>query len=93
MDFNTKDREEEQYQSVNHVAVNRPVVQTKWSQVPLTFDSSNVNLGNAPHTDAMVISYNVAGWEIRKALVDNGSKVDIIFLHAFERMGITPKQL
>jgi hypothetical protein len=37
------------------------------------FDSNNVNLRNGPHIDAMVISYNVAGWEIRKALVDNGS--------------------
>jgi hypothetical protein len=45
----------------------------KWSHIPLTFDASDVNLRNTPHTNAMVIGCNVAGWEIRKALVDNDS--------------------
>jgi hypothetical protein len=68
-----KRQRREYYRSVNHFAINGPVVQTKWLHVPLMFDSNNVNLRNGPHTDAMVINYNVAGWEIRKALVDNGS--------------------
>lgn len=78
---------------VNHVAVNGPVIQTKWSHVPLTFNANDINLCNAPHTDAMVVNYNVAGWEILKALMDNDSQANIIFLHAIKRMGINPKQL
>jgi hypothetical protein len=31
----------------------------------------------------------VAGWDLHKVLVDNGSPADIIFLHAFDRMGIS----
>ena len=42
-----------------------------------------------PHVDAMVINYSVAGWDLHKVLVDNGSQADIIFLHAFGRMGIS----
>jgi hypothetical protein len=72
---------------------NGSVIQTKWSHVPLTFDASDINLCNAPHTDAMVVNCNVVGWEIRKALVDTDSQADIIFLHAIKRMGINPKQL
>jgi hypothetical protein len=30
----------------------------------------------------------VAGWELHKVLVDNKSQADIIFLHAFDLMGI-----
>jgi hypothetical protein len=64
-------------------------VQTKWSHVPLTFDARDVDLRSAPHIDAMVINCSVAGWDLHKVLVDNGSQADIIFLHAFYRMGIS----
>jgi hypothetical protein len=43
----------------------------------------------APHIDAMVINCSVAGWDLHKVLVDNGSQANIIFLHAFDRMGIS----
>jgi hypothetical protein len=56
--------------------------------VPLTFDARDVDLHSSPHVDAMVINCSVAGWDLHKVLVDNGSQVDIIFLHAFDRMGI-----
>jgi hypothetical protein len=38
--------------------------------------------------DAMVIN-QVAGWDQHKVLVDNGSQANIIFLHAFDHMGIS----
>jgi hypothetical protein len=64
-------------------------MQTKWSHVPLTFNARDVDLRSAPHIDAMVINCSVAGWDLHKVLVDNGSQADIIFLHAFDRMGIS----
>jgi hypothetical protein len=61
----------------------------RWSHVPLTFDARDVDLRSAPHVVAMVINCSVAGWDLHKVLVDNGSQADIIFLHAFDRMGIS----
>jgi hypothetical protein len=55
----------------------------------MTFDARDVDLRSAPHIDAMVINCSVAGWDLHKVLVDNGSQADIIFLHAFDRMGIS----
>jgi hypothetical protein len=89
VDFDTKQQKRDHYQSVNHVALTGPVVQTKWSHVPLTFDARDVDLRSAPHVDAMVINCRVAGWDLHKVLVDNDSQADIIFLHAFDRMGIS----
>jgi hypothetical protein len=89
VDFETKWQKRDHYRSVNHVALTGPVVQTKWSHVPLTFDARDVDLRSAPHVDAMVINCSVAGWDLHKVLVDNGSQADIIFLHAFDRMGIS----
>jgi hypothetical protein len=74
---------------VNHYALTGPAVQTKWSHVPLTFDAGDIDLRSAPHADALVINCSVAGWDLHKVLVDNGSQADIIFLHAFDRMGIS----
>jgi hypothetical protein len=88
-DFNTKRQKRDHYRSINHVAITGPVVQAKWSHVPLTFDARDVDLRSAPHIDAMVINCSVAGWDLHKVLVDNGSQADIIFLHAFDRMGIS----
>jgi hypothetical protein len=88
IDFETKRQKRDHYQSVNHVALTGPVVQMRWSHVPLTFDTRDVDLRSTPHVDAMVINCSVAGWDLHKVLVDNGSQADIIFLHAFDRMGI-----
>jgi hypothetical protein len=57
--------------------------------VPLNFDAKDIDLRSAPHVDTMVINYSVAGWDLHKVLVDNDSQADIIFLHAFDRMGIS----
>jgi hypothetical protein len=61
MDFETKRQKRDHYQCVNHVALTGPVVQTKLSYVPLTFDARDVDLHSAPHADAMVINCRVAG--------------------------------
>jgi hypothetical protein len=89
VDFETKRQKRDHYRSVNHVALTGPVVQTKWSHVPLTFDATDVDLRSTPHIDAMVINCSVAGSDLHKVLVNNGSQADIIFLHAFDRMGIS----
>jgi hypothetical protein len=89
VDFDTKRQKRDHYRSVNHVAMTGPVMQTKWSHVPLTFDARDVDLRSAPHIVAMVINCSVAGWDLHKILVDNGSQADIFFLHAFDRMGIS----
>jgi hypothetical protein len=89
VDFDTKRQKKDHYRSVNHIALTGPVVQTKWSHVPLTFDARDVDLRSAPHADAMAINGRVAGWDLHKVLVDNGSQANIIFLHAFDHMGIS----
>jgi hypothetical protein len=60
-DFDRKRQKRDHYRSINHVAITGPVVQTKWSHIPLTFDARDVDLRSAPHIDAMVINCSVAG--------------------------------
>jgi hypothetical protein len=47
-DFDTKRQKRDHYRSINHVAITGPVIQTKWSHLPLTFDARDVDL-RPPH--------------------------------------------
>lgn len=65
------------------VPLNRPA----WSTVPITFDESDFQVHDFPHTDAFVVTANVAGFTLHNILIDNGSSADILFAKPFETMG------
>ena len=46
-----------------------------------------------PHVDALVITTRVANSNVHRMLVDNRSVVDIIYLDAYKRMGLTESEL
>jgi hypothetical protein len=59
--------------------------------MPITFSSQDVNLASFPHTDAMVVTVHINRWDATRILIDNGSKVEILFLVAFDKMGFDQK--
>ena len=59
-DFDTKRQKRDHYRSINHVAITGPVVQTKWSHVPLTFDARDVDLRSAPTSTPWL---STAAWQ------------------------------
>jgi hypothetical protein len=81
------------YREVNHIAIEGPVTQTKWSPTAITFTAQHVNLTSFPHTDAMVITAHIDQWDMVKILIHNGSQAEIPFLSTFEKMGHNKKQL
>jgi hypothetical protein len=78
---------------VNHVAVEGPIIRTKWSHVQITFTEANIKLTSFPHTDAIVITAHIDKWNVMRVLVDNGNQVEILFFSTFEQMGFNKKQL
>jgi hypothetical protein len=59
VNFDTKRQKRDHYRSINHVAVTGSVVQTKWSHVPLTFDSRDVDLRSPTSTPWL----STAAWQ------------------------------
>ena len=48
---------------------------------------------NQPHKDPLVIMLNIAGFNTKRILVDNGSSADIIYLPAFQQLRLDPRRL
>jgi hypothetical protein len=84
-DFDKKQHRRDYYREVNHVVVECPITQTKWSHILITFSAQNVNLALFPHTDAMVLTVHIDRWDISKILVNNGSEAEILFLSTFKK--------
>jgi hypothetical protein len=78
---------------VNTIINDGPAARLEWAKVPITFTEEDFKLKSANHKDAMVIEVNIAGWVIRKVLVDNGSSVDILFFKTFEKMNLSQHML
>jgi hypothetical protein len=58
-DFDTKRQRRDYYKQVNHVVVEGPITQTKWSHIPITFTTQDINLASFLHTDTMVITVHI----------------------------------
>ena len=58
------------------------------SDTTITFSNANLEGCKHPHDDLLVIRVVVANKTVHRVLIDNGSSTDIIFVLAFDKMGI-----
>jgi hypothetical protein len=75
MEFETKGQRNNYFRYVNTIINDGPTTRPEWDKVPITFTEQDFKLKSIDHNDAMVIEVNIAGWVIRKVLVDNGSSI------------------
>ena len=59
----------------------------------IVFREADARWFHHPHADALVITARVANNNIHRLMVDDGSAVDIIYLNAYKRMGLTKNDL
>jgi hypothetical protein len=89
LEFKTKKERKHYFHEVRNICVEGRVEKTRWSHIPITFSEEDVWLQGFLHNDALVIEANIASWTLGKLLVDNGSSADIIFVDAFDKMGLS----
>ncbi|XP_026459830.1 uncharacterized protein LOC113360542 [Papaver somniferum] len=65
----------------------------EWMNAPMTFDAEDIEEDMEDHNDPLVLTFPVAGYNIRKILIDGGSSINVLFYDTFKRMELNDKQL
>jgi hypothetical protein len=78
---NSKQQRRDYYRKVNHVAVEGTITQIKWSHIPITFSTQDVNLTSLPHTNAMVLIVHMIGGMCQKSLSTMAANQKYFFIH------------
>ena len=68
-------------------------VAKKWTGELITLIEKNAQGTQFPHNDVVVVNLNIANYDVRRILIDNGSSTDILFYDAFLKMGISTDRL
>ncbi|XP_043817373.1 uncharacterized protein LOC122725024 [Manihot esculenta] len=63
------------------------------SPVAITFSPEDAQGVQMPHDDALVIQAVIHNYRVKKILVDDGSKVNLLPYRVFQQMGIPKEQL
>ncbi|XP_028102509.1 uncharacterized protein LOC114301740 [Camellia sinensis] len=59
----------------------------------LTFSSKDLERIQTPHNDALVVTFRIKDFDIKRILIDQGSSVEIINYDAFKQMKLENKDL
>jgi len=46
-----------------------------------------------PHDDALVVTFRIGGYDVKRFLVDQGSRVEIMYLDLYNKLILKPKDL
>jgi hypothetical protein len=67
-------------------SVQKPLKLTKCETQIIEFLDGDYAGVSIPHTDTLVLTFNIATHKIRRILIDIGSLADILYMTAFELM-------
>ncbi|GAA0139895.1 hypothetical protein LIER_01354 [Lithospermum erythrorhizon] len=59
----------------------------------ISFSNKELTGLELPHDDPLVVSHTVSNFVVVRMLVDTGSSADIIYLRAYEKLGLSRKHL
>ena len=57
----------------------------------LCFSDEDKNGTIQPHDDALVVTFRIGGYDVKRVLVDQGSGAEIMYPDLYNRLGLKPK--
>ncbi|XP_026410526.1 uncharacterized protein LOC113305735 [Papaver somniferum] len=64
-----------------------------WMDAPMNFDAEDIEEDMEDHNDPLVLTLPVAGFNVKKILIDGGSSVNVLFYDTFKQMELNDEQL
>ncbi|XP_026432462.1 uncharacterized protein LOC113329854 [Papaver somniferum] len=65
----------------------------EWMNAPMTFNAEDIEEDMEDHNDPLVLTFPIAGCNVKKILIDGGSSVKVIFYDTFKQMELNDEQL
>ena len=68
-----------------------PFKRAWWEEECLGFSGNDKEDTIQPHDDALVVTLQVASFDVKKVMVDQGSRAEVMYPNLYEGLGLTPK--
>nr|XP_023898725.1 uncharacterized protein LOC112010608 [Quercus suber] len=65
----------------------------KFVREALAFDDNNLEGTIQPHDDALVVTARVSSFKVKRVMIDQGSRVDVMYSDIFKRLGLKKQDL
>ena len=70
-----------------------PSKRARWEEECLGFLGKDIEGIIQPHDDALVAILRIAGFDVRRVMIDQGSGFEVMYPNLYEGLGLTPKDL
>jgi len=70
-----------------------PSKRAQWEKECLGFSRMDKKGIIQPHNDALVVTLQIAGFDVERVMIDQWSRVEIMYPDLYEGLGLTPKDL
>ena len=69
------------------------IKRTKGRLDPIAFDDEDLEGTIQPHDDALVIAAQISGFLVKRVMIDQGSRVDVMYLNLFKGLELKNQDL
>ena len=65
----------------------------KFAREPISFNNDDLKGTIQPHDDALVVTTQISGFLVKRMIVDQGSRVDVMYLDLLKGLGLRKEDL
>ena len=65
----------------------------RFTQEPIAFNDDDLEGTIQPHDDALVVMTRIDGFIVKRVMVDQGSRADVMYLDLFKGLGLKNEDL
>ena len=65
----------------------------KFSREPLAFNDDDLKGTIQPHDDALVVMARISGFQVKRVMIDQGSRADVTYPDLFKGLGLKREDL
>lgn len=73
--------------------LDQPEKTLRLNKEPITFDKSDLEGMSQPYDDALVVTSRIGGFLVKRVMIDQGNRAEILYPDLYKGLGLNPKDL